>query len=105
MATIAVTEVHEGQPVPLLARDPATGATLGEVQSTAPARIDAVVEGVAQVQPLWALLRVRERARYMGRMAQAIVDELDALTEAIGREQGRPRAEVATLSCCARSTH
>ncbi len=81
----------------LLARDPAMGATLGEVQATAPERIDEVVAGVAQVQPLWALLRVVDRARYMRRMAQAIVDEYDVLVQTIAREQGRPRAEVATL--------
>jgi acyl-CoA reductase-like NAD-dependent aldehyde dehydrogenase len=81
----------------LLAHNPATGALLGEVQATPPQRIDEVVEGVAHVQPLWALLRVVDRARYMRRMAQAIVDELDALTETIVREQGRPRAEVATM--------
>jgi succinate-semialdehyde dehydrogenase/glutarate-semialdehyde dehydrogenase len=81
----------------LIARDPATGATLGEVQATSPDQIDALVEGVAHVQPLWALLRVVDRARYMRRMAQAIVDELDTLTETIAREQGRPRAEVAAL--------
>ncbi len=96
IVTAANTEV-QGEHHTLLARDPATGATLGEVQATPPDQIDAVVEGVAQVQPLWALLRVVDRARYMRRMAQAIVDELDALTETIAREQGRPRAEVATL--------
>ncbi|HYM46366.1 MAG TPA: aldehyde dehydrogenase family protein, partial [Solirubrobacteraceae bacterium] len=79
------------------ARDPATGATLGEVRPTPPELIDDVVAGVAKVQPLWALLRVRDRARYIRRMAQAMVDELDTLVEGIAREQGRPRAEVATL--------
>ena len=54
---------------------------------------------MAKVQPLWALLRVQDRARYMRRMAQAIVDEFDALRETIAREQGRPRAEVAAWSC------
>ncbi len=82
-------------------RDPATGALLGEVQAIPPEQIDEVVAGVAQVQPLWALLRVVDRARYMRRMAQAIVDEYDALTETIAREQGRPRAEVATLELLA----
>jgi len=81
----------------LLAHDPATGATLGEVQATAPERIEEVVAGVARVQPLWALLRVVDRARYMRRMAQAIVDEFETLTETIAREQGRPRAEVASM--------
>jgi acyl-CoA reductase-like NAD-dependent aldehyde dehydrogenase len=79
------------------ARDPATGAILGEVQATAPRAIEGIVGEVAQVQPLWALLRPQDRARYMRRVAQAIIDELDELAELIGREQGRPRAEVLTL--------
>ena len=78
-------------------RNPATGAVLGSVTATSPERIDEVVRAVGQVQPLWALLRVEDRARYMRRMAQAIVDEFDAIVEEIGHEQGRPRAEVATL--------
>jgi acyl-CoA reductase-like NAD-dependent aldehyde dehydrogenase len=78
-------------------RNPATGALLGSVQATPPARIDEVVAAAGQVQPLWALLRIEDRARYMRRMAQAIIDEFDDLVQAIGREQGRPRAEVATL--------
>jgi succinate-semialdehyde dehydrogenase/glutarate-semialdehyde dehydrogenase len=77
--------------------NPATGEVLGSVEVTPPEQIDAVVAAVGQVQPLWALLRVEDRARYMRRMAQAIIDELDELVEVIGREQGRPRAEVATL--------
>jgi acyl-CoA reductase-like NAD-dependent aldehyde dehydrogenase len=79
------------------AHDPATGVLLGEVAATAPAEIDQVIAEVAKVQPLWALLRVEDRARYMRRVAQAIIDELDGLAELLGREQGRPRAEVMTL--------
>jgi acyl-CoA reductase-like NAD-dependent aldehyde dehydrogenase len=59
--------------------------------------VSEVVAQVAKVQPLWALLRLEDRARYMRRMAQAIVDELDELREAIADEQRRPRTEVATL--------
>jgi acyl-CoA reductase-like NAD-dependent aldehyde dehydrogenase len=78
-------------------RSPATGELLGSVSACSPERIDAVVAAVGQVQPLWALLRMEDRARYMRRMAQAIIDEFDDLVQAIGREQGRPRAEVAAL--------
>jgi succinate-semialdehyde dehydrogenase/glutarate-semialdehyde dehydrogenase len=77
--------------------DPATGELLGSVIVTAPAEVADVVAQVTKVQPLWALLRLEDRARYMRRMAQAIVDELDELREAIAREQGRPRTEVAAL--------
>ncbi len=82
-------------------RDPATGEVLGSVDVTEPARVEEVVQAVARVQPLWALLRVRDRARYMRRMAQAVIDDFDDLQEALGREQGRPRAEIATLELLA----
>jgi acyl-CoA reductase-like NAD-dependent aldehyde dehydrogenase len=90
MATVQAQETIES-------RDPATGALLGSVQATPPAQIDELVRAVAQVQPLWALLRMEDRARYMRRMAQAIIDEREELVATIAREQGRPRAEVAAL--------
>jgi acyl-CoA reductase-like NAD-dependent aldehyde dehydrogenase len=79
------------------AHNPATGAPLGGVQITAPRDVERVVGAVRQVQPLWALLRVQDRARYMRSVAQAIIDEFEELTQALAREQGRPRAEIATL--------
>jgi succinate-semialdehyde dehydrogenase/glutarate-semialdehyde dehydrogenase len=84
-----------------LSRDPATGETLGSVDVTPPERIDEVVADVAKVQPLWALLQLKDRARYMRRMAQAVIDDFDVLQESIAREQGRPRAEVAALELLA----
>lgn len=84
-------------PRTLESRNPATGEVLGSVTTTPPERVDGVVAAAGRVQPLWALLRIEDRARYMRRMAQAIIDEFDDLVQAVGREQGRPRAEVATL--------
>jgi len=88
-------------PAQLTARDPATGATLGAVAITPAERVEQVVEAVAHVQPLWALLRVKDRARYMDRMAQAVIDDFDELQELLGREQGRARAEIAALELLA----
>ncbi|MGD1055804.1 MAG: aldehyde dehydrogenase family protein [Solirubrobacteraceae bacterium] len=85
----------------LAVRDPATGAVLGAVTATAPERVEGVVEAVAKVQPLWALLRVKDRARYMNRMAQAVIDDFDELQEGLAREQGRPRGEIAALELLA----
>lgn len=81
----------------VVALDPATGAAIGSVSATPPSEVTNVLAQVAKVQPLWALLRLEDRARYMRRMAQAIIDEFDELRETIGREQGRPRTEVAAL--------
>ncbi len=86
-----------GEQPRLRARDPATGTPLGSVVATAPVEIPALVADVAKVQPLWALLRMRDRARYMRRMAQAVIDDFDDLLDALAREQGRPAAEIAAL--------
>ena len=85
----------------LFAHDPATGEVLGSLTLTPPGEIDEVVSDVAKVQPLWALLRVKDRARYMRRMAQAVIDDFDELQEGLAREQGRPRAEIAALELLA----
>jgi acyl-CoA reductase-like NAD-dependent aldehyde dehydrogenase len=85
----------------LVSRNPATGAELGSVAQTAPDEVADVVAAVAKVQPLWALLRVSDRARYMRAMAQAVIDDFDELADLLVAEGGRPRAEVATLELLA----
>lgn len=84
-----------------VSHDPVTGEPLGSVPATDPQDVEQVAGAAAKVQPLWALLRVRDRARYMRRMAQAVIDDFDELCELIAREQGRPRAEVAALELLA----
>ncbi len=96
-ATVGKTGSEAGEERVLHVRDPATGARLGSVTAAAPAEIPALAAEVAKVQPLWALLRVQDRARYMRRMAQAVIDDFDELSEALAREQGRPAAEIAAL--------
>jgi succinate-semialdehyde dehydrogenase/glutarate-semialdehyde dehydrogenase len=73
---------------------PATGAALGEVPVAARRDVLAAVAEAAAVQRLWAQLRLADRARYMARAAQAVIDEADELADLVCREQGRPRAEV-----------
>jgi succinate-semialdehyde dehydrogenase/glutarate-semialdehyde dehydrogenase len=85
----------------LRSRNPATATELGSVERTAPAQVAEVVTAVAKVQPLWALLRVSDRARYMHRMAQAVVDDFEELSELLVAEQGRPRGEIVALELLA----
>jgi acyl-CoA reductase-like NAD-dependent aldehyde dehydrogenase len=91
------TTVPASVPATLQARNPATGALLGSVSASAPGEVEAVVEAARRVQPLWALLRVTDRARYMRRVAQAVIDEFDELLATLVREGGRPPGEVAAL--------
>jgi acyl-CoA reductase-like NAD-dependent aldehyde dehydrogenase len=82
-------------------RSPATGRLLGTVAATAPQRVAAEVAAAREVQPLWALLRIADRARYVRAMAQAMIDELDEIVQTLCAEQGRPAAEVAALEALA----
>ena len=60
---------------------------------TPPDDVARAVDDAHAVQPLWAQLRLSDRARYMRRAAQALIDERRELVELIAREQGRPVAE------------
>jgi succinate-semialdehyde dehydrogenase/glutarate-semialdehyde dehydrogenase len=64
---------------------------------TTPDGVAQAVRDAAAVQPLWAQLRLTDRARYMRRAAQAVIDEHDELVQLIAREQGRPVAEAAHM--------
>ncbi|HEY0631717.1 MAG TPA: aldehyde dehydrogenase family protein [Thermoleophilaceae bacterium] len=85
------------QPSTLESFNPATGERLGAVPSTDPSDVQRVVDDVTEVQPFWAQLRLADRARYMRRTAQVIIDNLDELTTLLTREQGKPRAEAYSM--------
>ena len=72
---------------------PIDGRRLGAVPTVAPEEVQGVVDEVAEVQPFWAALPLSDRARYMRRAAQVVIDSLDELTALLTREQGKPRNE------------
>src|SRR5947209_11992511 len=76
---------------------PATGERLGTVDVTPPDEVQAVVEAVAKVQPFWAQLTLQDRARYLERAAQVVIDEGDEIRDLIVREQGKPRNEAFSM--------
>ncbi len=81
------------QPSALDSFNPATGEHVGSVHTIAAAQVQAIVDDVAEVQPFWAQLPLSDRARYMRRTAQVVIDHLDELTTLLTREQGKPRNE------------
>jgi acyl-CoA reductase-like NAD-dependent aldehyde dehydrogenase len=70
--------------------NPATRERVGAVPIVSPDEVQAIVDDVAGVQPFWAQLPLSDRARYMRRAAQAIIDDLDDLASLLSREQGKP---------------
>ncbi len=77
--------------------NPATGAVVGSVETLTPGRVQAVVDDAARVQPAWAELTLADRASYMRRAADVLLDEIDSLSELLASEQGKPRSEAYTM--------
>src|ERR1700712_3787278 len=81
----------------LESRSPTTGELIGSVPTITPAEVQEVVDEVARIQPAWAQLSDKDRARYMLRAADALLDEIDQIAELLVREQGKPRVEAYTM--------
>jgi succinate-semialdehyde dehydrogenase/glutarate-semialdehyde dehydrogenase len=77
--------------------NPATGERLGAVPITKAAEVQGVVDAVAKVQPFWSQLTLLDRARYLERAAQVLIDEADEIRDLIVREQGKPRNEALSM--------
>ncbi|MHB8656993.1 MAG: aldehyde dehydrogenase family protein [Solirubrobacteraceae bacterium] len=77
--------------------NPATGDPIAAVALTAASQVQEVVDAVAQVQPFWAQLTLGDRARYLQRAAQVLIDESDEIRDLIVREQGKPRNEAFSM--------
>ena len=73
--------------------NPATGELLGAVPVTDPVDVQEVVDAVGAVQPFWARLSLADRARYLERAAQVLLDEDEEIRDLLVREQGKPRNE------------
>src|SRR6201992_433511 len=81
----------------LESRSPTSGEVIGSVPTISPEEVQGVVDEVARIQPAWAQLRPKDRARYMLRAADTLLDELDEVAELLVREQGKPRVEAYTM--------
>jgi acyl-CoA reductase-like NAD-dependent aldehyde dehydrogenase len=77
--------------------NPSSGKVIGVVETTAPEEVQGVVDAVAKVQPFWSQLTLRDRARYLERAAQVLIDESDEIRDLIVSEQGKPRNEAFSM--------
>jgi acyl-CoA reductase-like NAD-dependent aldehyde dehydrogenase len=73
--------------------NPATGELVGTVETITPGEVQAVVDNVAEVQPFWAQLSLADRARYMRRAADVLVEDMEEVANLLTREQGKPITE------------
>ncbi|MBK5115947.1 MAG: aldehyde dehydrogenase family protein [Thermoleophilia bacterium] len=77
--------------------NPATGELIGSVETLEPGDVQAVVDDVAEVQPLWGELSLDDRALYMEKVAGVLASEVDEVARLIATEQGKPIIECYTM--------
>ncbi|MBJ7355357.1 MAG: aldehyde dehydrogenase family protein, partial [Thermoleophilaceae bacterium] len=73
--------------------NPATGELVGTVPTITPEQVSDVVKEIKQVQPFWAAMSIEDRARYVRRAADVIVERKDEIAKLITAEQGKVLTE------------
>lgn len=81
--------------------NPATGELVGSVPTITPAQVAGVVEEIKQVQPFWAELSFADRARYIHRAADILVERKDEIAALVTAEQGKVRTEAFSMEVLA----
>lgn len=74
-------------------RDPATGTTVGTSAIASAADVDLAVTAARRAFPIWSALHPDQRARILHRAADLIADRIDAISDLLTREQGKPVAD------------
>lgn len=77
--------------------NPATGKLVGSVPTITPDQVPAVVEEIKQVQPFWAELSFEDRARYVRRAADVLIERKDEIAALVTAEQGKVRTEAYSM--------
>ena len=77
--------------------NPATGKLVGSVPTITPEQVSAVVEEIHQVQPFWAEMSIEDRARYIRRAADVIVERKDEIALLLTSEQGKVLTEAYSM--------
>ncbi len=77
--------------------NPATGEIVGSVPTITPDQVDAVVDEVKKVQPFWAELSYKDRARYSRRAPDVVARRKDEIAALITAEQGKVRTEAFSM--------
>lgn len=85
------------EPQTIVSRNPATGEVIGTSPLTSPADVQASVGQARVAQPAWARLTYRERAKYILRAREVVLDQVDEISSLISSETGKPAPEALSM--------
>ena len=81
----------------IIAHDPSTAEEIGRVPLMDASQVAAAVNRARVAQPAWAKLSYRERARFILRARQIVLDQLEDIAQLISRETGKPKSEAISM--------
>ena len=90
--TLSETQTRE-----ILVHDPSTGEEIGRAPIMDATDVAAAVDRARSAQPAWAKLTYRERARYILRAREVVLDQLEEIAKLISRETGKPATEAISM--------
>ena len=77
--------------------DPSTGEEIGRAPLMDATDVAAAVSRARAAQPAWARLSYRQRARFILRARELVLDQLEEIAKLISRETGKPPAEAISM--------
>jgi succinate-semialdehyde dehydrogenase/glutarate-semialdehyde dehydrogenase len=93
MAIVTARETEAGGRRHYRLQNPATLATVGELECVDDDEVRAAIARARQAQPAWAALSFEARADYLRRALRVVVDRQDHFVDVIVGESGKPRVE------------
>lgn len=77
----------------LTVSNPATGEVIGKVPYIGRTEVQYAIDAAHQAFYSWSKMPARNRAKLLQRASQAIMDDIDHISEILTKEQGKPLAE------------
>ena len=90
--TLPASEVRE-----IVSVNPSTGDEIGRVPLMDAVGVADAVSRARAAQPAWAKLSYRERARFILRAREIVLDQLDDIAKLVSRETGKPVTEAISM--------
>jgi succinate-semialdehyde dehydrogenase/glutarate-semialdehyde dehydrogenase len=84
-------DADSGETFPVL--DPATGETLAEVPRMGAAETRRAIAAAERAYPEWRAMRAKDRARFLRRLGDLMLERAEELAALLVAEQGKPVAE------------
>ena len=81
----------------IISYDPSNGEEIGRAPLLNAAEVAAAVVRARAAQPAWAALSYRQRARFMLRAREIVLDQIDEIATLISRETGKPVTEAISM--------